>query len=249
MKTHPTLKTLALAAALAGSVGAAQAVEYQFHQRVKGLVVAQPAEPQVFSSCLDIKTQNPAAASGVHAITVGGKAFDVYCDMESAGGGWTMVVAQFEADPVTNWNEGIQADYDPSLVTRRGFALSSGEIPAHTETAFGKELDADFIDYVRFTYTTGEIPKTLVAGSKASYHVYRDSYYHYSGHDPESPLGTNGGVGMEWNWSLGFDETGGMKFTWDFSPLNSLSTHRGYSMSGQQLRYSNESHAWTVWVR
>jgi hypothetical protein len=45
MKTHPTLKTLALAAALAGSVGAAQAAEYQYHQRVKGLVKSASSEP------------------------------------------------------------------------------------------------------------------------------------------------------------------------------------------------------------
>ena len=43
--------------------------------------------------------------------------------------GWTMLAAQYEADPVTDWNEGIQSDYDPSLVTTKGFALSQSELP------------------------------------------------------------------------------------------------------------------------
>lgn len=48
-----------------------------------------------------------------------------------------MVVAQFESDMAANWNEGTQADYDPTLATSKAFALSASQIPAHSQTAFG----------------------------------------------------------------------------------------------------------------
>jgi hypothetical protein len=267
MKKRPPLRVLALAiAALSCSMGAAQAVEYQFHQRVRGLVVAPaepvapeaPAEPEVVvaSSCLDLKAKRPEAPSGVHAITVGGKAFDVYCDMESAGGGWTLVVAQFETDPVTNWNEGIQADYDPSLASSRGFALSSAQLPAHTQTAFGRDLDADFVDYVNMRYSTGGIAKTLVSGLKnaRSYHVHRDGGSYYSTHNPESTFLTGN---QGWRNTLTFDATGVAGFNWAFSPVLSLYPVTGYnsqlasgfSMAGAALAQTQESFAWTVWVR
>ncbi len=47
-----------------------------------------------------------------------------------------MVVAQFESDVTANWNEGAQADYDPTLATSKAFALSTSQIPAHSQTAF-----------------------------------------------------------------------------------------------------------------
>lgn len=63
MNTRPRLRVLALAiAALSCSMGAAQAVEYQFHQRVKGIVRAAPVAPPA-PTCLNPHEQAVGTAS------------------------------------------------------------------------------------------------------------------------------------------------------------------------------------------
>lgn len=109
------LKLLTTALLLAGA-GVASA-SYEVRYKVNGMQAApqlpvSPAVPELpvpepeiagpFASCSDLKAKKPAATSGVHQITVRGNAFNVYCDMKTAGGGWTMVAAQYEHDPVRN---------------------------------------------------------------------------------------------------------------------------------------------------
>ena len=202
-------------------------------------------------SCDEIKTHFPASDNGVYWLDVNAgdpaDAFTAWCDMTTAGGGWTLVAAQFEADQLTEWNEGIQADYDPTLAAGKSFTLDNNELPAHAETAFGKSLDPTFVDYADFVYTPFDIQKTLLVGKKTGkqYHVHRDiDGFGYRNGDPEDNIGSaTGKIGQ-----VTFDETGGTLRTWSYSPNRSWSVYRGTSMLGNRNDLSDE-YAWTIWVR
>ena len=190
--------------------------------------------------------------SGVYEIDPDGEGgvepFNVYCDQDSAGGGWTMVVAQYEQDPVTNWNEGVQSDYDPTLEAKNGFALNSQELPEHDQVAFGKDKTATAVDYVNWTYSTGDISKTRLSGKKGDvdYHVHRKINDYYSYHDPETTL-TNSEKDV-WHDTLTFDVVDS-QYSWAFCPNHSTYHRRGYAYSQSKVTYEHKSFAWTVWVR
>jgi hypothetical protein len=223
------------------------------------LVCAQPRDSQI--NALYGTLPNPALSAkdllrvrpdllnknGIYYIQANSVTFPVYCDMTSRGGGWTMIVAQFENDSVLSWGEGRQADYDPSLITGRGFCLSADEIPHHTETAFGKDFDADFSCAVLCKYVTGNIPKTLVTDLQTGvqYHIHRSTTGFYYYHNPEDARYENMSV---WNNTLTCDRVGGQYHSWAFSPAYSADAgYKGYSMLG--ITTGVNSFAWTVWVR
>ena len=218
----------------------------------KGMI-PEPTSSIAFSSCKEILENGESAGDGIYTINVNNKEFDVYCDMTSSGGGWTMVVAQFEQDPVANWNEGIQADYDPSLASKKGFALNSQEIPNHTQTGFGRNLNATYQDFSNYVYTTGNLSEEVIYGyrKRIDYHIYRNDQYYYSNHDVDGSKMYNN---SDWNDSLAIDEVGPSSFDWGFSPKaggvnNVNSQYTGYAMGRVKRLFTFEDYAWTVWVR
>jgi hypothetical protein len=197
-----------------------------------------------YKSCADYLAKNPGAPSGIYFLDVDGAGStpggNYYCDMISDGGGWTRVVKQTEANPVTNWNGGTNGT---------SYAMASQYIPTHTQVAFGRDETATAVDYVNWRYSTGDIATTTLTSPKTgkSYQVNRSSTGWYNSHDPESAFQT-GPAGVDWANTLTFDQTGGVAYTWAFSPNESTVNYRGYALNGG-FAGTSDSFAWTVWVR
>ncbi|XP_052761379.1 microfibril-associated glycoprotein 4-like [Mya arenaria] len=74
-----------------------------------------------FSDCYDIKQQNPDATSGVYNVTLWWSkvSIEVYCDMDTAGGGWTVFQNRFngsvdffnDLDAYTNMFGNINSEF------------------------------------------------------------------------------------------------------------------------------------------
>ena len=134
--------------------------------------VVTPPAPSTPSSCKDILDSGNHTGNGVYTIT-NGSAYSVYCDMTTSGGGWTLVSAQFDSNPI-GWNEGIQGDYDPTLSTGQSFTLNSSELPPHSQsTFFANEPNGNpsaKSTYFEYVYTTGQISKDVITDSVGSEH-------------------------------------------------------------------------------
>jgi len=201
-------------------------------------------------SCAAILAERPNVDSGTYWLNSrsGDKTFEAYCDMTTDGGGWTLVVAQFESNEATDWNEGIQPDYDPTLASERSFTLNSDELPVHSQVSFGQGLLPTGIDYVDFQYTTGDIPITQLTGLKTGsrYFIHRDASIFYASHNAR-PNGTTG-VNPVWVDTLTFSIEPGL-WSWAFSPNNGGVGRSGYAYDRILLQSTVEAFAWTVWVR
>ena len=210
---------------------------------------APPAEV-IATSCRDLLQKRPATASGWHTLDVDTtgpvQAQPYYCDMQSAGGGWTRIVRQTETQPVPSWTGGVNGD---------SYTLSSSSIPAHTQVAFGKDEEATFAAYFNWTYTTGDVnpPAELTAlhdGQK--YRIGRslngtwgqaNPYLGYMG-----PISENQWGDGDWRNGLLVSRMN-TSYTWAFCAKQQTPNFRGCAMGGATLGGSAEAYAWTVWVR
>lgn len=204
------------------------------------------------ASCKELLTLAPSTPSGWYTLDVDGSgataAKSYYCDMVSDGGGWTRVVRQTEAAPVTNWNGGVNG---------QSYALAQNELPAHTQIGIGKDESATFIDYVNGTYQATDMASMVTLTSPKTgfqYQMYHHVGNFYRFNNPEEtfyeyPTNNNPFGDGDWRNALTFDKTGSRAFTWSFAPQHATPAARGFGFNGASLASTSESYAWTVWVR
>jgi len=229
---------------------------YEMHAPSAG---AYARATDAYASCAEIKQANPLLTGvGLYAIHNGSEAVEVLCDMSTSGGGWTLIAAQFEDDPV-EWAEGRQADYDPSLRTARSFTLTGADLVGHDQLAFGRAMstgastwDSEILDHVALAYDPALSYGQTVSGLSTglTYGLHRNPANYHNGHNPEEvPVATSDSAGGSWKGTLTFDQAGGRGFNWAFSPHWGSPEARGFAYGGYRRAAAADAFAWTLWAR
>lgn len=202
----------------------------------------------IWSSCKDLIDSDSSLSwqNWIYFIRKQNSFLKVYCDMTSSWWWWTMILAQYENSYSDNWNTWINSSYMPDLSTTTSFIMSRDEIPKHTQIWLWRDLDADFIDYVNWIYTTWNIDKKALISPKTgySYHIYRNTANYYNNLDPETD------TLFSWWWyenSLVFNKIWSNIYSWIFSPNYSSNSYKWTGMNWTS--FSNDSFAWTIWVK
>jgi hypothetical protein len=103
-----------------------------------------------YASCQAILTASPASASGTYPISPGGSSLDVYCDMDFAGGGWTLVQSTNggACTPATGTAGTVTLGSCTYMPTALLAAIAEGSTTVHVRSASGSAAPAAYISSV-----------------------------------------------------------------------------------------------------
>ena len=82
-------------------------------------------------SCVEIKEKDKKAISGVYEVTILGKSLEVYCDMDTDGGGWTLMLSsrdnEYSASSSSNHTTESKPNYNNWELTNENSKLDINE--------------------------------------------------------------------------------------------------------------------------
>lgn len=202
------------------------------------------------SSCKNMLLEYPqlSGKDGVYEAILGGLNSKLYCNMSYNGGGWTLVLAQFE-DDVEGWNEGIKSDYDPSLSTNKSFALNNAQLPEHTQISIGYQKN--IINSFNYTYNTGNLTLSNIIGLEDNkvYQIHRNNGHFFNWHDPERGIVYDSNYYYWRNTILIHPLNDNSSFYFAFSPNAIIKNEKGFSNNSLNLSATNENYSWSIFVR
>ncbi len=146
---------------------------------------SRPAQAAV--SCLTMLTANPAATSGVYEIDPDGPGglapFDVFCDMTTDGGGWTMLPLLF--DNPSYWsitypgNSCLTVDMLDNQGDYRQYLNNNGGAWSQTYMQFVPPIPVTTIQFVNFAYTNSSPQNSMdfTIGAESSNPTYEAWYF------------------------------------------------------------------------
>ena len=137
--------------------------------RQAGVTVAARGEcptPEIGPSCLAIHLTDPSLPSGTYTIAPDGIPHDVYCDMDTDEGGWTLVAATVRDtldDALGDWHADLARELPTASHTRvwggmRPFAAMSADVrfTCRTIDDMADRVDLSFYDVIWYgEWTTG----------------------------------------------------------------------------------------------
>jgi len=191
-------------------------------------------------SCLEIKSADPSSSSGLFTIySKYGEPYSVYCEMESVGGGWTLVASIHENNyGYGKCTAGDRWSSENGLYKRFGNHESNWE----NVNTFGRPEYASSDDYKNLGYFELQAKRFMLI--QVPIDTPMDEYVSaakFQSYTPSAFLQSYGGNFRElfkrfpiWDEAYAFDRDNGPTVQMSFLKGDPTSAHDQYSSTGQQ---------------